>query len=59
MDPDDVKIVRTGKDSLLDGQVIIVSYDLLPKKTNEIRSFQFRVVIAVSVFLVTARRQLY
>ena len=51
MDPEDINVVLTGKDSPTAGLINIISYDLLSKCMDDLKRKQFRVIIAVSCLL--------
>ena len=49
IDPQYINVVFRGKDSPTLGLINIISYDLLPKFTEEVKKKQFQVIIAVSL----------
>lgn len=51
MDPEYINVVLTGKDSPTAGLINIISYDLLSKCMDDLKKKQFRVIIAVSCWL--------
>ncbi|XP_023933415.1 SWI/SNF-related matrix-associated actin-dependent regulator of chromatin subfamily A-like protein 1 [Lingula anatina] len=45
LNPDDINVVVTGKDDVTAGKVVIVSYDMMTKKKNDLQHVGFKVAI--------------